>query len=227
MTDFPHRLLSVCAGLAMLALAVPSPLPAEETEGGSLEEAPPIIKVEEDWEVVIGEPDTNLDLPQIVTVFGPTDASFGTHTVFELNHCTLPDFTRGGMQIQVWWGEELIGYKQQHSPVQLEIPGETIRYTTVTTLGGNVIRMRIENGTSETWGDFGGGNLMLVELATTRNDLNPYDPNNSVKHSRVTFGSNRVNWFVRRSIRFYSSDGLYLEDDTPAYVHKLAEADGE
>lgn len=209
---FAALLLALCAGTTLQAGSL------EE----QLENAPPIVRVEEDWEVVIGDPDPEADLPQVVTVFGPTNAFFGTHTVFELNHGTLPSFVAGGMQIQVWWGESLVGYKQQNQPVQLAIAGEIVRYTTVTELSNHVLKMRVVNGTSETWGGFGGGSLMLVELISLRSDLNPYDPYNSINHSRVTFGANRVNRFLRREIRFYSAEGLYLQDQTPTYVHKLA-----
>jgi hypothetical protein len=187
-----------------------------------LEDAPPIKRVEEDWEILVAEPDGAADLPQIVTVFGPTDASWGTHTVFEINHGTQPAFSEGGMQLQAWWQDYLIGYKGQFAPAELEIAGELVKFTTVTQLTEYYLVMEITGGHSETWGAFGNNSHLRLRLFTTRDDLNPYDPNNSLQHSRVTFGANRVNRFVRRAIRFYDAEGLYAEDTTPKYVHRLA-----
>lgn len=209
--------------LAVLISFVAVAVQAEtKTIDEMLAEAPPIIKVEEDWEFVVGDPDPNLDCPQIVTVFGPTDANFGTHVVFELNHGTMPSFGEGGMQLQVWWNEWLIGYKRQRAPAELSSIGEVVRYTTVTQLAENNLMMYIKDGTSISWGEFGEVGSLFIKLYTLRDDLNPYDHNNSIRHSRVTFGANRVNRFRRRAIRFYSADGLYAESTTSRYVHRLA-----
>lgn len=43
-----------------------------------VENAPPIHRVEEDWEMLIVNPDPNFNIPQIATVFGPTNAAFDT-----------------------------------------------------------------------------------------------------------------------------------------------------
>lgn len=188
-----------------------------------LEDAPPIKRVEEDWEVFVADPDPAADIPQICTVFGPTDAAFDTHVVFELNHGTLPSFAEGGMQLQVWWANSLIGYRGQFSPTELNTAGETVKYTTVTRLHDHKLRMYIKSGTSSTWGPFGSTSSLYVWLWTGREDLNPYDPQNSIRHSRVTFGANRVNRFCRREIRFYDFDADLIAKDTATYyVHRLA-----
>ncbi len=211
--------------VAMLGLLFSLPMTAfGETLEEALEHAPAIVRVEEDWEILIGEPAPEQDLPQIVTVFGPTDANFGTHTVFELNHGTLPEFTEGGMQLQVWWGSYLVGYRQQFAPQEFSVSDELIRYTTVTRIHDHELIMEIKNGTSATWGAFGNNGYLRQRLISFRDDLNPYDPDNSIQHSRVTFGANKVHRFVRKSIRFYSEIGLYVEDTEPKYVHRLNES---
>lgn len=215
---------SACAWAVVLSCLSTS-LFAEETLEEKLSHAPPILRVEEDWEVVVADPEPENDLPQIVTVFGPTDAAFGTHTVFELNHGTLPDYTQGGMQLQVWWSNALVGYKAQFAPVELHVVGEVITYTTVTRLNRseNILTMEVVNGHSVTHGNFGSGDgLLRLRMYTFRDHLNPYNPNNSIAYSRVTYGANKVNRFVRKAIRFYDEDGLYCEDNTRTYVHRLA-----
>jgi hypothetical protein len=211
-------LLLLCSTLS----AQDQPDSGSSTLSELLANAPPIIRVEEDWEVLVAEPDSANDSPQIVTVFGPTDASWGTHAVFELNHGTLPDFGEGGMQLQAWYQNLQVGYKGQFAPAELEIAGEIVRFTTVTRLSNFNLVLEIRNGQSATWGSFGNTSFLRLRLLTARTDLNPYDPDNSLRHSRVTFGANRVNRFVRKEIRFYSSEGLYAADATPRYVHRLA-----
>lgn len=197
---------------------------AQQTLEEQLENAPSIRKVEEDWEVLIADPDPTLDIPQIVTVFGPTNAFFDTHTVFELNHGTLPSFGEGGMQLQVWYGDYLVGYLRQQAPTELSTPGEIIRYTTVTRVTNDYLEMAVKNGTSTTYGSFGNDGSLRARLYSYRNNLNPYEPNNSINHSRVTFGANRVTYFKRKAIRFYGNDGeLFLEENADRFVHQLSE----
>lgn len=210
--------------------AVDNSTPSQSFES-VMANAPPIIKIEEDWELVIATPDPQADCPQIVTVFGPTNPNFGTHTVFELNHGTLPSYSEGGMQLQVWTGNLLVGYRSQFSPTELRYTGETVRYTTRCEIRKsdynydgywNRLRMEVVNGTSTTWGEFGGSTSLRISLWTSRDDLNPFDPNHSLTHSRVTFGANRVNRFCRKAIRLYTAEGLYASDNTTYYVHRLA-----
>ncbi|MCA9030865.1 MAG: hypothetical protein KDA66_08665, partial [Planctomycetaceae bacterium] len=117
---------------------------------------------------------------------------------------------------------------QRFSPAELSFNSEIIRYTTVTRLHDDLLHMEVVNGRSLTFGPFGNssgsddGGFLSQRLNTFRTDLNPYDPYNSIRHSRVTYGANRVNRFVRKAIRFYSEDGLYVEDKTRRYVHRLS-----
>ena len=78
---------SLCA-LSALLNSAPT-LTAQETSQTLQEKllnAPPIVRVEEDWELLIACPVPEQNLPQIVTVFGPTDADFG----FFLDNSRLP-----------------------------------------------------------------------------------------------------------------------------------------
>ena len=211
------------ASFALLALLICGQNSASaQTLAEQLENAPPIHKVEEDWELVVANPDPLLDIPQIVTVFGPTNAWFDTHTVFELNHGTLPSFGEGGMQLQVWYGDWLVGYHRQQAPTELSTSNELIKYTTVTAIRGEFLDMEVVNGSSTTFGEFGVDSAMKVRLYTNRNDLNPYEPNNSILHSRVTFGANRVSYFKRTAIRVYEVNGdLYAQDENDTFVYQL------
>ncbi len=195
---------------------------AEQTFEELIADAPPIHRVEEDWEFVVANPDPTLDIPQVVTVFGPTNASFDTHTVFELNHGTLPSFGEGGMQLQVWFSDYLLGYYRHQAPTEFSTINEKVTYTTATSINGRYLHMEVINGNSITFGTFGTDNSLRARLYTNRDDLNPYHPNNSVKHSRVTFGANRVSYFRRNEIRFYDADGnLYAKSEEDVYIHLL------
>lgn len=218
-----------CAMFALGALSFSAGPVWSQVESGG-EEDPfagvDIIRVEEDWVLDIADPDPAADCPQVVTVFGPSDPVYGTHCLFELNHGTMPDFVEGGMQLQVWWGDYLVGYKQQHAPTEFYVAIERVTYTTVTRIDINGdLDMYVKNGQSVTWGTFGESAALWIELATSRTNLNDYDAENSVQHSKVSYGANRVNRFVRKEVRYYTAIGLHHTDATERVIHELAEAE--
>jgi hypothetical protein len=184
-----------------------------------------IIKIEQDWMLDIAAPDPVADCPQIVTVFGPADPRYFTHAVLELNHGTQPDFAQGGMQLQVWRGDDLRGYQWQRAPAELNAAIERLTYTTVMELDDGELKLFVKDGRSLTWGDFGDSESesLRIELSTQRDDFNDWDRSSSIQHSRVAYGANRVNKYVRTAIRYYTDDGLHYTDTSDDYVHRLVE----
>lgn len=220
-----HRTgLQFAAILGCLAFFAPVAVAQEDPLAGV-----DVVKIEEDWSLDIANPDPAADCPQVVTVFGPSDPSLGTHAIFEINHGTLPDYGEGGMQLQVWHGESLIGYRSRFAPSEFNLAIERLTYTTVSKVTDGYLILYVKNGDSLTWGGFGSGESSLnIVMSTWRTDLNTWDPQNSITHSRVAYGANRVNNYVRTAVRYYIRDEygnleLHHTDDTDTYVHKLVE----
>jgi hypothetical protein len=183
-----------------------------------------IVRVEEDWLLDVGVTDENCSAPEIVTVFGPGDPNQGLHAVLEMNHSTYPTFVRGGMQLQCWWGGWFLGSKRHFNAAELLTTVERIQFTCVTKIADGRLTLEVKNGESVTWGTFGGDGSLRLRLWSDRHTLNSYNPNHSLTHSRVTFGANRVNRYLRTEIRYYTADGDVITDGTDCYVHQLAES---
>jgi hypothetical protein len=83
---------------------------------------------------------------------------------------------------------------------------------------GGALSFDIVNGSSMTWGSFGGGDLH-VSLPTELANLNDYNPAVSVGNSGVGYAGNRVISLVLRAVRVYSNDGLIAEDNQPKQVY--------
>ena len=77
----------------------------------------------------------------------------------------------------------------------------------------------ILNGTSETWDTFRTGELKL-QIATGREHLNQYRPNDTVENSRIGFASHRVRRFTLERVRYDSANGLQSTDNTPRVLHQ-------
>lgn len=191
-----------------------------------------IVRIEEDWVLDVADPEPNGNLPQIETIFGPGNPASSTHGIFQVNHGSLPQFGEGGMQLQAWWGGYLVGYRSQFAPQELNVAIERLTYTTAIRICGNGhVHLYVVNGHSLTWGDFatdGAENTsnLHIRIESAKANLNDWNPQNSINFSRVTYGGNRVNKYVRSAIRYYSSADLvnpHYTDTTETVVHRLAE----
>ncbi len=180
---------------------------------------PTVVRVEEDWELVIGEPAPVSNAPQIVTSISPLGHVESFYATLTLNYQPMPDFTAGGLQFELWDGEVPMVERRFPDQSVLQHVGEVIRWTQVMSLDGNVLTFEVINGTSTTWGNFGGQGYLKDTALTTLGDLNAYSPNVSVTNSGVSYAANRVQSLVLKRVRYFTSTGEMIEDDTARVVH--------
>ncbi|MEX0716171.1 MAG: hypothetical protein WD066_06285 [Planctomycetaceae bacterium] len=209
-------LWAVMGTLAVLGMTAGAPAFAEEGE-----EQPPITRVEEDWVLDIGAPDPNTDSPQIINVISYCGCITGAHAVFELNHRTLPTYNAGGMQLQTWISEYLYDSRVYPRYEKLDTADEEIRYTLSMALPySDWLRFEVKNGTSNTWGAFGGQGYLRSTMWAPYAHLEHYDPALSAKNSRIAFAAHRVKKFALKEVRYYAADGSLIKtDQTERVVH--------
>ncbi|MCH8244133.1 MAG: hypothetical protein IH897_16205, partial [Planctomycetes bacterium] len=73
--------------------------------GPALAHDPEIVRVEEDWVLEVISPNLEESSPQIITAMSSTNQLADVHALFELNHRTLPEYSAGGMGLQLWSGD--------------------------------------------------------------------------------------------------------------------------
>lgn len=167
-----------------------------------------VVEVEETWAVVVGEPDASKNSPQISTTMGPLNTTSGLHFLFTVNHLSEPNYVPGGMQLQVWNNEALVS--QKTSPVVnglLSHNNETVRWTQKLSVQNGALTIEIVDGTSTTWGNFGGQGHLKHSVASTAPNLNQYRPHLSLTESGVGYGGNRVKSFELERVRWKLSTG--------------------
>jgi len=84
---------------------------------------------------------------------------------------------------------------------------------------GDVLQFEIINGSSATWGNFGGQGYLRANVATNLADLNQYTPQLSVDNSGVGYAANRVHSLVLKKVRLVTATGQVFEDATARVVH--------
>jgi len=185
----------------------------------SAQSAPAIVRVEEDWELVVGDADPGSDAPQVTCVISPNGSVDSYHATFVVNEQSLPVYESGGLQLQLWQGEIPLTDRRFPNGAVLSTDGEVIRWTQAVELNDGNLTFEIINGTSTTWGNFGGQGYLKSSIATDLTDLNAYDPSVSVEHSGVGYAANRVVWLALRRVRAYTDTGEEVEDTTLRVVH--------
>ena len=183
------------------------------------------MRIDEDWELTVREPDTQLAAPQIGTVMTPCDSA-DLYLIFVLNHRFNPSYSPGGMEAQVWSNGQQVESKRNNSEL-LHHSDETVTWTQRLILKGEESNrfacFRVVNGHSDTWGSFGDDALHL-NRNTNLTDLSNYHSQTSVRNSGVTFASNRVSSLVLKAVRGYSAAGdLVFEELDPVVVYSSSE----
>jgi hypothetical protein len=182
-----------------------------------------VVRVEEDWEVVVGTPDSTTSGPQITCAISPLGNLGGKHCLFMVNHRTHPSFSAGGTQLQVWNGESLFATDKHPNTALLSTAGETVKWTMKMSLVGGQLIFDVDDGVSTTWDNFGANGLLWEAVESDLANLNGYSPAVSVANSGVNFASNRVQSLVLKKVRLVLSTGEVLEDNTARVVHQLTQ----
>jgi len=180
-----------------------------------------IVQVEEDWELVVQEPDSDTTAPQVTCMMSPTGDEDGLHMTFELNHKSGAQFVQGGLTMQLWNGESWVSTNRGDSSAVMSTNSETVRWTQSMKVNGTNLMFEIKDGTSSTWGAFGDGSEKFKSSASWGQDnINGYSADTSVHLSGIGYASNRVQSLVLKRVRVYSPSGEVYEDNNPRTVYQ-------
>jgi hypothetical protein len=182
--------------------------------------APP-DQVEEDWQLVVANPDPLGVGPQVTTCMSPNSDPAGAFLAFYVNYQDYPSWSPGGLQAKAYsapvspgGSPSLIDASSQGNGV-CETQGETITWTQRLSLSGGSLQYVIANGQSRTWGAFGQGQGTLkVSMPSTLSDLGSYKPDYTVSKSGVSWQANRVTSMTLVQVRYYSNGQLVATDST-------------
>jgi hypothetical protein len=191
--------------LCAIVVAIAAPAWAESSR---------VILVEEHWELHLTQPDPGLSAPQTTMVMCPTDNLEDEYFLFTLNHSTVPNYQPGGMQVQLWNGEEVVETQLGAATGALSSGGEVVRWVQRMTLADGTLTFQIDGGSSNSWGVFGGEDL-TISLATPLESLNKYRPAISLTDSGVSYAENRVETLVLKKLVWVTEDGTVHEHNAP------------
>ena len=206
----PRTALAVGVSLSLLAIC-PLLFASEPDD---------VMRVEEDWEVVLNEPEAALNAPQFHTVCAPFSSLRCFYMQVCWNYRDQTEFAPGGMQLIAWLGDWCVG-RRNYREDALSTAAETVTWTQAIDTDGSVLTFEIVNGSSQTWGDFGGAETRIAGQVDIAN-LNGYSTDFSVSNSWISYGANRVNLlWIKEDRRYDAAGNLLSRDQTPRVVFEL------
>jgi hypothetical protein len=211
---------SASVRIAMAGLACECLAPVEANPPAATDD---VIRIDEDWELVITEPDAGLAAPQVQTVMSPFQNMEGFYICFLVNHRNNPEAAVGGLEVQFWYGDYQLGAQRMDQTV-LDLANETITWTQRLMIKQNgwddhYLCFRIVDGQSVSWGPFGGNEPLHMNLDTTQTSLAGYSSSFTVANSGVFYSSNRVARLVLKEVRAYdANETLLFIESTPVTV---------
>lgn len=182
-----------------------------------------IVRVEEDWELVVGDPDVNSCGPQVVTTMSPGWDISGTYFTMEINHRSAPYWQPGGISIHRWNGEWRMASFDRSDRTIMNTDGEVVSWTQALYFEDGKLTYKIYNGTSTTWGPFGYSGWVKLQCAWDDDHLNYYTPAVSVAESGAAYAGNRIHTLKIKQIRLTLENGQTLTDNTERIVQELIE----
>jgi hypothetical protein len=165
--------------------------------------------VEEDWQLNVDTPSPRRSSPQLNCLTSSTGDSQSYYAVLLINQHGAEG---GGLELQLWRGTTLLDSSDLGSYESLATSGERVQWTTRMELSNNgLLTVQVLNGTSNTWGKFGGKSNLTVSAQTTLQNLNSYDPNATTTLSGVEYGNQRVEKLILRKVRLYTNNKKSVE----------------
>lgn len=171
---------------------------------------PSIVRIEEDWELLVTTPETSSNSPQVTCAMSADATDESDYMSFELNYQSQPSYAIGGLHLHAWAGDYLRGSTHTQSERPVQDSDEQISWTQCMAVSDGQLTYEITNGVSTTWGSFGTGELKLI-VPTDRTDLHNYRVEWSLSGSGVGFGANRVSAFRLTKARFFTDTGVVYE----------------
>jgi len=180
-----------------------------------------LVRIEEDWELVIATPDSNSAGPQVACTMSPSNHINDTYFTLEFNHRSVPYWSPGGITLHQWNGEWRVQSMERPDRSLMQTNNETVTWTQILEANGGVLTFQVKNGTSSTWGPFGYSNMLKLHASWNANHINGYSPDVSVARSGVAYASNRVQSLKLLRVRGTLSNGSVATDNTVRVVHQL------
>ena len=172
-----------------------------------LAEEPTVYKVEEDWELVVNEPDPSNNSPQITFFTSPSHLSEGTYFQLQLNYHAADHYSSGGFHVASVIDYQMVDEARSKTRKNLATKDDVIRWTSVMAIINSRALFAVRDGYGREWGSFGGADYLVRMVPSPVSDLSHYRYQQSMDAVDIGFGRNRVSRITLKAVRLFYTNG--------------------
>lgn len=168
---------------------------------------PVVYKVEEDWEMVVNEPDVANNSPQVTFFTSPSTGNEDSYFQLQMNYHADEDYSSGGFHVAAVDGGAMMDEARSVTRKTLATDDDQIRWTSVMAVINNRALFAVRDGHGQQWGDFGGPDYLVRTVPSPVSDLSGYHHQQSLDNVDIGFGKNRVSRITLKAVRLFYTDG--------------------
>ena len=173
----------------------------------SIAAEPVVYKVEEDWEMVVNEPDVANNSPQVTFFTSPSTGLDDSYFQLQMNYHADEDYSSGGFHVAAVDGGVVQDEARSVTRKTLSTDDDRLRWTSVMAVIENKALFAVRDGYGQEWGEFGGPDYLVRIVPTPVPDLSKYHHQQSLDNVDIGFGKNRVSGITLKAVRLFYTDG--------------------
>lgn len=192
-----HKKVVCIGGICLALMFLATPCVAQSS----------IFRIEEDWEMVVHQPDPIIYSPQVTFFTSPSTATESTYFQLQMNYAADEGFDGGGFHVAAVNGGGNIDEARSHTDSPLTVGNDRVQWTSVMAAIDGTLLFAVKDGYATQWGSFGGPDYLVRIEGTDFADLSQYHHSQSLSSVDVGFGGNRVSSITLKQVRLYYTDG--------------------
>lgn len=211
-----HKIKFVMGGLVVLSLLTAGvQITAEDNVV-----AEKVYLVEEDWEVVLNDPEPKINSPQISFFLYPDSTQTDVYFQLQMNFAAEEGYSSGGFRVGAFQNEVPLDEERSVIREVWNIDGDKISWTSAMASWDNKLMYAVKNGSGGQWGTFGGPEYLVEMPEGEIKDLNDYDPQVSIQNVDISFGKNRIASIRLKRVKVTYTNGRTQTIDVNLWAKK-------
>lgn len=168
---------------------------------------PELFMVEEDWELVINEPDVQINSPQVAFFLYPDADHSDCYFQLQMNYAAEDGYSSGGFRVGAFCNEVAVDEERSNIRQSLAWDNDQIRWTSAMAVFNGKLMFAVKDGYGMQWGPFGGPEYLVEMDDQEMHCLDHYSPSKSLQSVDIGFGANRVASIKLKTVRLTYTNG--------------------
>jgi hypothetical protein len=179
-----------------------------------------VFLVEEEWEMVLNEPEPAINSPQVAFFLYPAADQPECYFQLQMNYAAEDGYSSGGFRVGAFYHEQPIDEERSQVSQMLCWDNDRVRWTSAMAVFNGKLMYALKDGYGYQWGAFGGPEYLVQMDDQDMHALDHYSPQTSLESVDIGFGANRVHSIRLKRVRLTYSDGQTKTIEINQFAHQ-------